>query len=133
MPNRRFARVLLIVPVVLLALSGCRTTHPRQVKVQVRDAETNQPIPGASVGYTHPGTIGPLSRSNRRTGKDGEVWLKPARNASELYASANGYLSAGEADFREVTPRPNGRLPKSRDFIVQLQADPTNKAATARE
>ena len=89
-----------IFPILVLALApGCQAFYQyRPVVILARDAETQQPIAGATVHVSYPltnATQAPLD-SGGATGKDGIVRLKaaPAGDAGiQLDANATGYLA----------------------------------------
>ena len=96
MRNRRCP----LYPILLLALApGCQAFHQyRPVAVQVRDAETKKPIPGAVVHISYPLTrpsYAPYD-STGPTGGDGIARLRAAPYGDEgilIEAAAEGYLA----------------------------------------
>jgi hypothetical protein len=99
MSSRRLT-VCLPGPVLLLALvSGCQTLHSyRPVPVLVRDAETQQPIPGAEVHITYPfeEALRSPSPSSSATGADGVARLTAAPYGDidlRVAVNAKGYLT----------------------------------------
>jgi hypothetical protein len=86
----------LMLPIAaLLALGGCQSLHPPPpVAVEVRDAETKQPIEGARVRMWHQAVHSVATTGT--TGADGVARIAepPAGDTPILYeVGANGYLA----------------------------------------
>lgn len=126
----------LVCPIFLFAVSGCQVLHLyRPVTVQVRDAETKQPIADAAVRLTYPLTRDSLAPSNSsaKTGADGVVRLRAAPYGPIgvlMETSAQGYqpesLEIAQATLRELPPellvQDTGQ--RQPDFTVELYAEP---------
>jgi hypothetical protein len=89
-----------ILPILVLAIApGCQAFYQyRPVVVQARDAETKQPIAGATVHVSYPltNTIEAPWDSGGTTGKDGIVRVKAAPSGDagiQLDTIAAGYLT----------------------------------------
>jgi hypothetical protein len=79
---------------LLMIAPGCLSLHSQQpISVQILDAETKQPIPGADAQLT--GLAAPSSNSSGAAGSDGTAHLKAATDGEPglvVEAGANGYL-----------------------------------------
>jgi hypothetical protein len=114
MRNRRPARCLLYPFLLLAFVAGCQSFHSyRPVAVQVRDADTHQPIPDAEVRIWYPMTVPSTAPydSCGLTGEDGIARLRaaPYGDASiVMEANAKGYLYEAKdiavADVQAIAP-----------------------------
>jgi hypothetical protein len=136
MRNSRLARCL-FCPVLLLAVvSGCQTFHVyRPVAVQVRDAETKQPIPGAEVRISYPLMQDSLTPPDSfgLTNGEGITRLRATpygKAGITLKATAKGYLPEEQGvlveTIKEIKP---AYLFESTDhrpvnFVLEAYAEP---------
>jgi hypothetical protein len=99
MRNRRLIRSLFYAMLLLAVAPGCLSFHGyRPVPVEVRDAETKQPIPGVEVKVSYPletSTFAP-GDVKETTGADGIARLQAApygRAGVMVEISGHGYMS----------------------------------------
>ena len=119
--------LLLAHAALLLALgSGCQALQPyRPVLVLARDAETRQPIAGASVRVSNPGarpSVGP-DTSSGVTGADGVAHLRalPRDEAGLVVeAASEGYLY----EAKTLTAEAMRSIPQGRPFGMVDQSPP---------
>jgi len=121
----------LVLPLTILCLVGCTMYQPREVTVLVRDAETHQPIPGATVNLSNPHTgTDPVKATTVATGVAPLPFTPATGEAILIEAAADGYVAdsvvAGEAAVAAVPPAPFfGRSqPRTPDFTVDLYSAP---------
>lgn len=137
------ARCLTCPFFLVMLLSGCQSLYRyRPVSVLVQDAETKQPIPGATVKLTYPYTLpsrAPCDSSDT-TGADGIAHLRAAAYGDVgimLDGSAPGYqpeeLSAPVESVAKIEPVPwfGNDAPRPVTFVLKLYADPKFAAELA--
>jgi hypothetical protein len=126
-------------PIFLLALaSGCQALHSyRPVAIEVRDAETHQPIPSADVAITYPGTQPSFApwNSSGTTGADGIVRLQaaPCGDATGISVemTAKGYLFEQkillDKDVAAIAPAHLFETVEKRpvSFVLEMVAGPS--------
>src|SRR5262245_60021511 len=127
----------LIYPSLLQAcLTGCQAFQGyRPVAILARDAETQQPIPGAEVHISYPLVRSSFAPQDAvgTTGKDGIVHLQVAPfgdTGVQVEASANGYL----CEEKIVSVEAVQRLEPARyfeavdqrpvSFVLEMYAEP---------
>jgi hypothetical protein len=133
-----FARSqMLATSMLLIALPGCSLYLLRPVTVKVQDAETKQPIEGATIGADYAVFMDlalPLASLGRRDGfTDSEGKLKltvdPYHYRFDLKATAPGYLSEalGQPDVQKRLIRRHW-LEWKKELVLEMYAGPEASA-----
>jgi hypothetical protein len=131
MRRKRLTVSLLALLLLLCANSGCRFLHGyRPVNIQVRDAETHQPIPGARVRVGYYLLVDPRAPKLRigATDDEGKVTLRvaPYEGRAVLVATAPGYFTEGMQSLDDGVIRAfDLDDEKHKEFvIVEMYAEP---------
>jgi hypothetical protein len=137
MRDRRLARWLLCLALSAGTTPGCQVLHAyRPVVVEVRDAETGKPIPGAEVRLTYPLTRPSAAPciSSGTTADDGIAHLRAAPEGEgglRVEAHAGRYmpevLSVPVEAIEEIEPAPliGADHPRSVNFVLPMWARPS--------
>lgn len=114
---------LVFLPHVMMLEYDRVTSEKHDQPVYVLDAETNQPIPHATVTASyHHGGLGPPWRTYATTDKHGLAQLPAYLGESSATATADGYIQASSADstLTFTTCAPSSTQPASRPSPLTL-------------
>jgi uncharacterized membrane protein YgcG len=134
--NRRLARCLVYLTFLLGSAPGCQALHVyRPVTVQVRDAETKKPIPGAEVRLSYPladASFAPWQAVGM-SGSDGIAQLRAAPYGEAgilLDVTIPSYMTEQKSFSTEAVAaiKPTGFLESAGQrpvsFVVEMYAEP---------